>query len=1076
MRYLCIAITSGYIAQTPQIRPLLIIDFYRIKNVIMTRFIYVLLICLLGILSTATAQMQVSFDDASGDTGTQVSIDVTSENFPALVLFQFSVNWDSTVMRINSITNVTSMLPTYSAGGSFGLPGGASLDVTAGQLSTSWDHPSFTATTVPAGEVLFTMVFDLVGSPGSSTTVVISDEPSDREAVIDDFATDVGVNANTGTVTINGMSTGGDDLTVTIADEIANPGDQVCVAFSVENFVDIESIQFTIEWDESIIEYASIQSFGLPGLDIFDFNLASTATGTAAFFWSDDDGNLNTLTDGDVLFEVCFDAIGTLGQTSTVSIVGTPVAIEFFGNGETYTTGNGLVIDQGSVSIQTVAADAPGFAVGMVNGAVGDTVCVPVSVTNFTDIVSFKHSVTWNSSHLRLIRVDNRTLPGLTPSDFAPIGNVQLNVVWDASDNVTFPNGPIYEVCFVVLGPCVEGTTRNINIGQGGIPAEVGRIDPGGNPVEVNGVDYSTGSVTCTEEVNCPMITPVAADCGDGQGDLFVSAVTGFDSGCECRWTGAATQTTTVGQGCNFLNVPAGSYTLTIVCDGVVECTLSATVAAAPQILVNGNVVDAGCGSLGSITALPSGGTMPYSFMWSGGETTPTITGLQAGPYSVVVTDAAGCSNSRSFQVMDDVADLVFGTPTVTDVTCNGGSDGAVTVVVSGGCTPYMYQWTGSASTTGTATGLSAGAVSVTVTDDAGTTISTSFTIMQPSAISIAAVSILDACAGVADGSISVSATGGAGGYTYAWTPAGTGAVLNGLVADDYMVTATDSDGCTSSATFTVEMRDPAECDGSCPTVNGFVTSDYNGFGVSCNGDNNGSIDFNVVSGMYPLTFSLSGASTASITVPQSGPFGFDDLPAGVYTITSTDGNNQMCTVNTVTLTEPGPLTISNVTVGNVNSGCDGFIDYSLNGAVGDVMCFVNGVLEQDCEFSNLCPGMYVISFIDANGCEVERMERVRDIIGPDGPCYESNEVMTPNGDGANDLFRVTCIDDFPTRLLVFNRWGSLVFEDQVYDGTWDGVDSNGNELPESAYMYVLNVDFGQGRFEVFKGTVTILR
>jgi len=75
-----------------------------------------------------------------------------------------------------------------------------------------------------------------------------------------------------------------------------------------------------------------------------------------------------------------------------------------------------------------------------------------------------------------------------------------------------------------------------------------------------------------------------------------------------------------------------------------------------------------------------------------------------------------------------------------------------------------------------------------------------------------------------------------------------------------------------------------------------------------------------------------------------------------------------------------------------------------------------------------------------------------------------------------NETFAITCINDFPSSLEVYDRWGALVFNQDVYDGQWSGISNNGDELIEGGYMYVVVIDFGQGNRQVMRGTITLLR
>jgi gliding motility-associated-like protein len=90
--------------------------------------------------------------------------------------------------------------------------------------------------------------------------------------------------------------------------------------------------------------------------------------------------------------------------------------------------------------------------------------------------------------------------------------------------------------------------------------------------------------------------------------------------------------------------------------------------------------------------------------------------------------------------------------------------------------------------------------------------------------------------------------------------------------------------------------------------------------------------------------------------------------------------------------------------------------------------------------------------------------------------CYKALPVITPNGDNRNDLFVINCARQNQGDLTVFDRFGRIVYTQNNYDNTWSGLDRNNNVLPEGAYMWVLDVNFGQGRREIYKGTVTILR
>ena len=187
-----------------------------------------------------------------------------------------------------------------------------------------------------------------------------------------------------------------------------------------------------------------------------------------------------------------------------------------------------------------------------------------------------------------------------------------------------------------------------------------------------------------------------------------------------------------------------------------------------------GSQTNVGCngGSNGSASVVPTGGTATYTYSWSpSGGTAATATGLTAGTYTVTVTDANGCMATRSFTLTEPTA-INTAVGSQTNVSCNGGSNGSASVVPSGGTPGYTYSWSPSGGTAATATGLTAGTYTVTVTDANGCMATRSFTITEPTAINTAVGSQTNvSCNGGSNGSASVVPSGGTPGYTYSWAP-----------------------------------------------------------------------------------------------------------------------------------------------------------------------------------------------------------------------------------------------------------------------------------------------------------------
>ncbi len=229
-----------------------------------------------------------------------------------------------------------------------------------------------------------------------------------------------------------------------------------------------------------------------------------------------------------------------------------------------------------------------------------------------------------------------------------------------------------------------------------------------------------------------------------------------------------------------------------------------------------------------------------------------------------------------------------------TNVSCNSACDGMATVVAMGGspaASGYVYSWsTAPVQTTDSAFTLCAGTVMVTVTDSLGCSAVDSVTLTEPSAITVTAASIPTLCNSSADGSAFATASGGAGGYNYAWstTPTQTSDTARGLVAGNYIITVTDANGCTGFTNVTV--TEP-----SAVSVSTTIASDYNGAAISCNGTCDGAAAAIGAGGTAPYTYRWSDGQ---VTDTASA------LCAGVYTVTITD-NNGCFTSSSITIIEP---------------------------------------------------------------------------------------------------------------------------------------------------------------------------
>jgi PKD repeat protein len=277
----------------------------------------------------------------------------------------------------------------------------------------------------------------------------------------------------------------------------------------------------------------------------------------------------------------------------------------------------------------------------------------------------------------------------------------------------------------------------------------------------------------------------------DGSIDLTAVGAGGFSY----LWsTGATTE--------DVSGLPIGTYVVTVTDANGCANTADFTITEPSEITIAFASQPSPCGqSAGSATATPAGGTGAYTYLWSSGDTTATATGLGAGSYDVTVFDANGCSSVGTVAVSNVGAPT--GTVESTNPTCFGDSDGAIDLTISGGTSPFTYQWSTGA-TTEDISGLPDGIYTVTVTSFDGCVLSQVVTLTAPDQLTTTVGSTPEMVG--ADGTATVNPAGGVPGYTYLWSDGQTTQTATGLNAGTYTVTVTDVNGCTTMASVNVSL------------------------------------------------------------------------------------------------------------------------------------------------------------------------------------------------------------------------------------------------------------------------------
>jgi hypothetical protein len=293
----------------------------------------------------------------------------------------------------------------------------------------------------------------------------------------------------------------------------------------------------------------------------------------------------------------------------------------------------------------------------------------------------------------------------------------------------------------------------------------------------------------------------------------------------------------------------------------------------------------------GQVTLSVTGGAAPYTYSINNGapQSTPIFSNLGPGSYTYTITENGGCSGFGTFIL--PASAIINVAPTQTSsIICNGNTNGAITISATGGQAAYSYSINGTNfQSSNNFNNLAAGTYTLFAQDANGCIGSSSFTITQPAAIGVNAVPTMISCAGLNNGQIFVSASGGSAPLTYSIN--GTTFVSNttftGLAAGNYTVTVKDANGCQQ--TFTTTITAPAPLTLTCATTQSNGT--------------NGTITVTGAGGNTPYLYSMNGTNYYSGSL-------FSGLGIGVYTVYIKDANgcisSMEVTINSNSLEEIG--------------------------------------------------------------------------------------------------------------------------------------------------------------------------
>ena len=534
----------------------------------------------------------------------------------------------------------------------------------------------------------------------------------------------------------------------------------------------------------------------------------------------------------------------------------------------------------------------------------------------------------------------------------------------------------------------------------------------------------ATGSATITEPSDIIVLlgTSDPLCVGDINGSV-TAAVGGGTPGYSYSWSTGDTTSTISG-------LAVGTYIVTITDANGCEAIDSTTLESMSEIQISTSGQGESCPDEndGSATVIASEGVAPYSYEWSNGDTTATITGLVPGVYQITVTDNVGCERI-GFEIIT-AADSLEITTSKTDITTCGAADGTAKAMVDIGVEPLTFDWNTGA-TTDSIGGLSAGMYIVTVTDANDCQKVDTVTIIEPPSVAVGVDATPNICEGTTDGFALAIVAGGTAPFSFLWNTGDTTQSLTDLTAGTYIVTLTDASGCTAVDSAMIDTF-PNLSVTLCLTE------------IVCGGRQEGEAFVEVTGGLPPYSYAWSTGDSLSWIA---------DLGTGDYLVTVTDANG--CTaVSDGRIAVIDSILIEG-TISPVNCAGDstGAIDLTIQGGEGPYTYnWSNG--STDSFLVDVPAGFYVVEVIDSNQCSSQAAFIVSE---PDSLLITINKNDIECGDQATSFAGVVVTGGSPPYSINWSNNAETDTITGIQQGVYDVTVTDANECMAIASVEIVN-------------------
>ena len=694
------------------------------------------------------------------------------------------------------------------------------------------------------------------------------------------------------------------------------------------------------------------------------------------------------------------------------------------------------------------------------SGALSYTL-LPGSVTNSTGVFNNLSSAAYTVIATDLNGCSNSTIVNVTQPISMQWSSVSPQMVNCFGQNdgsiISTATGGSGLLTYQILPGSVSNTSGTFNNLTAGV-------------YSITATDVNLCFISTTVSISEPLplqiinVSQTPLSCVPGNDASIIVSVSGGTPTYQYAINGGSLQSSN-----QFSNLSPGQYTVTAT--DLNSCTVSTIVVAqAPVVLswTNATSTPVSCSgsSDGDISVLISNNNGGLQYVLNAGlqqNASGNFSGLTAGLYTVVATDALNCSLATTLLVGSPLP-VQVNSFTKTDPSCFGDNNGSAQISASGGTGSFLYQIQPGNITTssGIFNALGANNYTITATDINGCSVSTLFSLMQPQQLLINAVVTKETgCVPNNTGSISVYAAGGSGALSYSVGGVfGVSPTFNNLIAAPYVVVVKDANGCTvSSATVVNQTPSP-----------GFTFVNHED--LLCHSDNTGSLQAYATGPAQIINYNLQPGNRDTL-IPS-----FVNLPAANYVVTVTDVNGCTSTTN-INVLNPEALSFSQFDV--IHPNCadaqSGQILSVVVGGTGNIeyTLWPGSQTNSFGDYTLLNPKLYTIVAKDANGCSISRLETL-----VQENCCDNIFVpnaFSPNNDALNDEFRmVNAYGIDLKKFVVMNRWGNVVFESTNPQIGWNG--RHDGELCEVGnYYYLIQYVCPETKKEyLLKGDLMLMR